>query len=52
MPAEGAPKAADTLDVWVKSAGRFTAAADTKPSSLRARLRLAVGASDASQNNA
>jgi type I site-specific restriction endonuclease len=31
--------AADTLDAWVKSAGTFTAADDTKPSSLRARLR-------------
>ncbi len=31
--------AADTLDVWVKSAGHFTAADDTKPSSFRARLR-------------
>ena len=31
--------AADTLDTWVKSVGHFTAADDTKPSSLRARLR-------------
>ena len=31
--------AADTLDTWVKGAGHFTAADDTKPSSLRARLR-------------
>ena len=31
--------AADTLDTWVKNAGHFTAADDTKPSSLRARLR-------------
>jgi len=31
--------AADTLDAWVKSAGHFTAAEDTRPSSLRARLR-------------
>lgn len=31
--------ATDTLDTWVKSAGLFTAADDTKPSSLRARLR-------------
>jgi type I restriction enzyme R subunit len=30
---------AETLDTWVKSAGHFTAADDTKPSSLRARLR-------------
>ena len=31
--------AADTLDAWVKAAGHFTAAEDTRPSSLRARLR-------------
>lgn len=31
--------AADTLDTWVKVGGHFTAADDTKPSSLRARLR-------------
>ena len=31
--------AADTLDAWVKTAGHFTAADDTKPASLRARLR-------------
>jgi type I restriction enzyme R subunit len=31
--------AAETLDAWVKSVGHFTAADDTKPSSLRARLR-------------
>jgi len=31
--------AADTLDTWVKAAGHFTAAEDTRPSSLRARLR-------------
>lgn len=31
--------AADTLDRWVKRAGHFTAADDTRPSSLRARLR-------------
>ncbi|MGH6689945.1 MAG: DEAD/DEAH box helicase family protein [Gammaproteobacteria bacterium] len=31
--------ATDTLDTWVKGAGHFTAADDTKPSSLRARLR-------------
>jgi len=31
--------AADSLDTWVKSAGHFTSAEDTKPSSLRARLR-------------
>ncbi len=30
---------ADTLDAWVKSNGAFTAAEDTKPSSLRSRLR-------------
>lgn len=30
---------ADTLDKWVKSGGFFTAADDTKPSTLRARLR-------------
>ncbi len=31
--------AADTLDAWVKSAGHFSAADDTRPSSLRSRLR-------------
>jgi type I restriction enzyme R subunit len=31
--------AADTLDAWVKGAGHFSGARDTKPSSLRARLR-------------
>ena len=31
--------AAETLDTWVKGHGGFTAADDTKPSSLRARLR-------------
>jgi type I restriction enzyme R subunit len=31
--------ATETLDTWVKSVGAFTAADDTKPSSLRARLR-------------
>jgi type I restriction enzyme R subunit len=31
--------AAETLDAWVKSAGHYTAAAGTRPSSLRARLR-------------
>jgi type I restriction enzyme R subunit len=31
--------AAETLDAWVKGHGGFTAADDTKPSSLRARLR-------------
>jgi type I restriction enzyme, R subunit len=30
---------ADTLDAWVKAGGLFTVADDTKPSSLRARLR-------------
>ncbi|MBI5710655.1 MAG: DEAD/DEAH box helicase family protein [Candidatus Eisenbacteria bacterium] len=31
--------AAETLDAWVKGHGGFTAADDTRPSSLRARLR-------------
>jgi type I restriction enzyme R subunit len=31
--------ATDTLDAWVKGHGGFTAADDTRPSSLRARLR-------------
>ncbi|MFN0241512.1 MAG: DEAD/DEAH box helicase family protein [Planctomycetota bacterium] len=30
---------AETLDAWVRSTGAFTAADDTRPSSLRARLR-------------
>lgn len=30
---------ADTLDTWVKSGGFFTAADDTKPSTLRSRMR-------------
>jgi type I restriction enzyme R subunit len=30
---------ADTLDTWVRRVGAFTAADDTKPSTLRARLR-------------
>jgi hypothetical protein len=35
--------AADTLDAWVKGHGAFTAADDTKPASVRARLRAMPG---------